>query len=408
MFYRLLYVCLVGWSACLSVCLVEPSKLSALFADSEGPTTTTTTTTATTTATPTTMTIPTTAAAAAVAAAAAATATNATAISRNAQPFMPYYMERNPCDTDTNRSAMSSPSFGGHHMPSLSSPSSATMLDFSDQTADAITILVSPDHFHDHDDDDDEDDDDVDGNDDNMLHHCDGRDADDGCDRGDDNNNDDRNYAYGPNPRRRHADGFRANDFSIEHTMRYQNDHKIYGEEFSSFALHNRSHNLHNYHHPYRHRGHQTNQSQLHQSMVMMPTTHPEHNDSASAQPMLRQRSSAIDAGNNGTASAVPPASSASAANGKVCPVCHKTFSRAWSLQRHMTDRHFYVPQHLECDICGRTYRSRNSLISHKSQYHGAGVSSKVVAAAAAAAAAAASATTAATAPPHHNDSVHY
>lgn len=64
--------------------------------------------------------------------------------------------------------------------------------------------------------------------------------------------------------------------------------------------------------------------------------------------------------------------------NSKVCNVCNKTFSRVWSLQRHMADRHFYIPQNIECDLCGRTYRSRNSLISHKSQYHGGGISSKI------------------------------
>lgn len=53
------------------------------------------------------------------------------------------------------------------------------------------------------------------------------------------------------------------------------------------------------------------------------------------------------------------------------CPLCRKSFTRAWSLQRHMADTHFYVPQSFECDVCGRSYRSRNSLVSHKSQYHG-------------------------------------
>ncbi|XP_015590543.1 broad-complex core protein isoforms 1/2/3/4/5 isoform X2 [Cephus cinctus] len=52
------------------------------------------------------------------------------------------------------------------------------------------------------------------------------------------------------------------------------------------------------------------------------------------------------------------------------CGYCQKTFSRAWSLQRHLADTHFYVPQSLACDQCGRSYKSRNSLVSHKSQYH--------------------------------------
>ncbi|KAL0108793.1 hypothetical protein PUN28_014134 [Cardiocondyla obscurior] len=56
--------------------------------------------------------------------------------------------------------------------------------------------------------------------------------------------------------------------------------------------------------------------------------------------------------------------------NRAYCNFCQKTFSRAWSLQRHLADTHFYVPQSLSCDQCGRNYKSRNSLVSHKSQYH--------------------------------------
>lgn len=52
------------------------------------------------------------------------------------------------------------------------------------------------------------------------------------------------------------------------------------------------------------------------------------------------------------------------------CDICNKTFSRFWSLQRHLSDTHYYTPQNLQCDVCGRSYRSRNSLVSHRSQYH--------------------------------------
>ncbi|XP_012533382.1 protein tramtrack, alpha isoform [Monomorium pharaonis] len=54
----------------------------------------------------------------------------------------------------------------------------------------------------------------------------------------------------------------------------------------------------------------------------------------------------------------------------RTCDFCQKTFSRPWSLQRHLADTHLYVPQSLACDQCGRSYRSQNSLINHKSVYH--------------------------------------
>lgn len=53
------------------------------------------------------------------------------------------------------------------------------------------------------------------------------------------------------------------------------------------------------------------------------------------------------------------------------CTICDKSFSRFWSLQRHLADTHFYTPMDHDCDVCGRSYRSRNSLVSHRSQYHG-------------------------------------
>ncbi|XP_076625824.1 broad-complex core protein isoform X1 [Colletes latitarsis] len=78
--------------------------------------------------------------------------------------------------------------------------------------------------------------------------------------------------------------------------------------------------------------------------------------------------------GNLQTASKYRDADHKSSANrsnsATYCSFCQKTFSRAWSLQRHLADTHFYVPQSLSCDQCGRSYKSRNSLVSHKSQYH--------------------------------------
>ncbi|KAJ8963755.1 hypothetical protein NQ314_005406, partial [Rhamnusium bicolor] len=59
------------------------------------------------------------------------------------------------------------------------------------------------------------------------------------------------------------------------------------------------------------------------------------------------------------------------------CTICNKSFSRFWSLQRHLADTHFYTPKDYDCDVCGRSYRSRNSLISHRSQYHGTNKNSK-------------------------------
>ncbi|KAH0566880.1 hypothetical protein KQX54_005076 [Cotesia glomerata] len=71
-----------------------------------------------------------------------------------------------------------------------------------------------------------------------------------------------------------------------------------------------------------------------------------------------------------GTSSGIAPSGSGSTSAGAYCTFCRKMFSRTWSLQRHLADTHFYVPQSLTCDQCGRNYKSRNSLISHKSQYH--------------------------------------
>jgi uncharacterized C2H2 Zn-finger protein len=53
------------------------------------------------------------------------------------------------------------------------------------------------------------------------------------------------------------------------------------------------------------------------------------------------------------------------------CSICRKSFSRIWSLQRHIDDIHGDNAGKLFiCSICQRAYSSRSSLISHKSQFH--------------------------------------
>jgi uncharacterized C2H2 Zn-finger protein len=53
------------------------------------------------------------------------------------------------------------------------------------------------------------------------------------------------------------------------------------------------------------------------------------------------------------------------------CSICRKSFSRIWSLQRHIDDIHGdNVGRSFTCSICQRVYSSRSSLISHKSQFH--------------------------------------
>nr|BCX71442.1 broad protein isoform ZFb [Pseudothemis zonata] len=54
------------------------------------------------------------------------------------------------------------------------------------------------------------------------------------------------------------------------------------------------------------------------------------------------------------------------------CKLCHKSFSRLWSLQRHVEDVHGKREDRtFVCNLCFRQYRTRSSLISHRSQYHG-------------------------------------
>ncbi|XP_063228315.1 broad-complex core protein isoforms 1/2/3/4/5-like isoform X3 [Bacillus rossius redtenbacheri] len=53
------------------------------------------------------------------------------------------------------------------------------------------------------------------------------------------------------------------------------------------------------------------------------------------------------------------------------CRACDKSFSRAWSLHRHLEDVHRAPGGRVfACELCRRAYSSRSSLVSHRSQAH--------------------------------------
>ncbi|TGZ58054.1 Uncharacterized protein DBV15_10376 [Temnothorax longispinosus] len=54
----------------------------------------------------------------------------------------------------------------------------------------------------------------------------------------------------------------------------------------------------------------------------------------------------------------------------KECPYCRRTFSCYYSLKRHFQDKHEQSDTLYVCEFCNRTYRTKNSLTTHKSLQH--------------------------------------
>ncbi|XP_070150267.1 broad-complex core protein isoforms 1/2/3/4/5-like isoform X3 [Polyergus mexicanus] len=52
------------------------------------------------------------------------------------------------------------------------------------------------------------------------------------------------------------------------------------------------------------------------------------------------------------------------------CPYCRRTFSCYYSLKRHFQDKHEQSDTLYVCEFCNRTYRTKNSLTTHKSLQH--------------------------------------
>jgi broad-like protein len=52
------------------------------------------------------------------------------------------------------------------------------------------------------------------------------------------------------------------------------------------------------------------------------------------------------------------------------CPYCRRMFSCYYSLKRHFQDRHEKSNTLYMCEFCSRSYRTKNSLTTHKSLQH--------------------------------------
>lgn len=55
---------------------------------------------------------------------------------------------------------------------------------------------------------------------------------------------------------------------------------------------------------------------------------------------------------------------------GGKCPYCKKSYLRKTALARHMQNKHLTHEQRFECDVCHDTYKTKESLKSHKNAFH--------------------------------------